>query len=233
MRPLICDYLKTHSFRELEEDHGVCTRFSSDRSKVSANYDQLLIKNGDRLAEQCRGIIIRPWMSFGVDDDLRERIVGEVEVLAWPMDRFYNHGDAACAAVDWDDRKLSVFEKLDGTMIVLYWDDRKSRWFAATRSVPEADLPISNGLLMTGDETFSSLFFNALISTRETNEGKKIVFAPRCPGEVVKLNKELTYIFELTTPHNRIVVKYDEPRVPLIAARHTASGRELAIDDLC
>jgi hypothetical protein len=143
------------------------------------------------------------------------------------MNRFYNHGDAAAADIVWSDPGLSVYEKLDGTMVVLYWDVLKRRWFTATRSVPEADLPIQTGNLSLGEMTFSTLFREALVATgARTHERLNL-------DEILThFDPELTYVFELTSPHNRIVVKYDEPGVTLLAARHTASGIEKSIHDL-
>ncbi len=234
MEPLVKAYLTRRTFQQLEDEHGVCARFSSDGSKASLNYDMILIKNGDQLAEQCRGMVIRPtqfpFHTFG--DDWKSAVVGEVDILAWPMNRFYNHGDVNGAAVDWSDPDLRVYEKLDGTCMIVYWDPLQKRWHAATRSVPEADLPIRKDHMEIGDMTFSELFFRALRLTREAMEGQALDWEPSDFDQVVHLNKELTYVFELTTPFNRIVVKYDVPRVTLLAARHTASGKELPIESL-
>lgn len=232
--PLVIEYLRTKSFQQLEDEHGVCARPNARGDKFALNYDQILVKNGDPVAEQCRGLVIRPtqfnWQVF--KDDWKLPTVGACDVLAWPMNRFYNHGDAAGAPVDWSDPGLRVYEKLDGTCMIVYWDPLHERWHAGTRSVPEADLPIRVGHMEIGDMTFAELFFKALRATREAAEGKPLAWEPTDFDKVVHLNKELTYVFELTTPYNRIVVKYDEPRVTLLAARHTASGRELPIESL-
>lgn len=42
----------------------------------------------------------------------------------------------------------------------------------------------------------------------------------------------ITPIFEYTSPDNRIVVRYDHPRITLLAARHTRSGAYLGHDEL-
>ncbi len=229
MEPLIKSYLKNHTFQQLEDEHGVCVRFSNDESKFSANYDQIIAKNGDQLTEQCRGMVIRPLQFekkyFG--DEWKDAIVGDVEILAWPMNRFYNHGDPAAAQIDWADSSLRVYEKLDGTMIVLYWDPLYQKWCSATRSVPDADLPIFAGHLEIGDATFSDLFMRALVETRGG-----VTWTVDGPDKVVHLNQELTYVFELTSPYNRVVVKYDAPRVTLLAVRHTKDGNELRIEDV-
>lgn len=232
MQPLIVEYLTCHSFQQLEDDHGVVARFSKDGSKASLNYDQIMAKSGDPVAEQCRGMVIRPTQFdkhvFG--DGWKVPVVGRVEVVAWPMSRFYNHGDPAAAQLDWDDPGLKVYEKVDGTCIILYWDNVKGQWCAATRSVCEADLPINLHDMLIGDTTFAQLFLRALVQTREELSGKPVDWSVDGPDKVIHLSKELTYVFELVSPHNQIVVVYPEPRVYLLAARRTATGQEVDID---
>ncbi len=234
MEPLVKAYLRTHSFQQLEDDHGVCARPNATGDKFSLNYDQIMAKSGDPVAEQCRGMVIRPtqwdWAVF--KDDWKMPVVGDIDVAAWPMNRFYNFGDAASHQIDWNDPELRVYEKVDGTCIIAYWDSHQNRWHAATRSVSEADLPIHLGDMQIGDMTFSQLFLKALILTREELSGKPVDWVVDGPDKVIHLNKELTYVFELVSPHNQIVVSYPEPRVYLLAARHTASGVELPIEEL-
>ena len=234
---LVKDYLRRHTFRQLEEEHGVCARPNATMDKFALNYDQILAKNGDPVAEQCRGLVIRPvesdWFDFMqsfTDRDWKDIRVGEIEVLAWPMCRFYNHGDPAAAVIDWSHPSLKVYEKVDGTCIILYWDPLHDKWHAGTRSVPEADLPINAGNLEIGNETFSELFLRALKLTREEISGKPVDWVVDGPDKVIHLNKELTYVFELVSPHNQIVVVYPEPRVYLLAVRHTQTGREVPIE---
>lgn len=227
-------YLLTHTFRELEEEHGINARPNATFDKFSLNYDQLTAKSGNPVSDQCRGLIVRPRERLAIrpgqslsDTTWKDAVVGDVEVLAWPMNRFYNHGDFNAAPVDWSDPNLRVYEKVDGTCVILYWDPLHGKWHAGTRSVPEADLPINAGNLEIGDMTFSELFLKALIATREEVSGKPIDWPVDGPDKVIHLNKEVTYVFELVSPYNQIVVNYPHPRVYLLAARHTATGQEI------
>jgi len=265
---LVRDYLRNHTFRQLEEEHGVCARPNATGDKFALNYDQILAKNGDPVSEQCRGLVIRPveldWFSMMesfTNRDWKDIRVGEIEVLAWPMCRFYNFGDPSAVNIDWSHPSLRVYEKVDGTCIICYWDPLHGKWHAGTRSVPEADLPINAGNLEIGEMTFSQLFLKALVRTREELSGpigwahcsKCSVMREECahpdllcpkddkyphdwvvdgPDKVIHLNKEMTYVFELVSPHNQIVVVYPEPRVYLLAARHTQTGREVPIESL-
>jgi len=230
MDPLVKTYLKTHSFKQLEDEHGVCARPDSrSGNKFSLNYDMILVKNGDPIAEQCRGMVIRTFTVNGLDDNWQDAIVGDLDVLAWPMNRFYNLGDPAAVNIDWSDPDLRVYEKLDGTMIVFYWDSHEGKWHSATRGVSEADLPIKQDDMTIGNTTFSGLFWTALEATYNESIGDSAEYdfdSWLCRS----FDCDVTYVFELTTPYNRIVVKYDKPSVTLLAARHKRSGEEIPVE---
>lgn len=247
---LVKEYLKTHSFQQLEDDHGVVAKPCKDGWKFSLNYDQIMVKSGDPVAEQCRGLVIRPrrvvanrnltqtcgecgvprgcFCKSNCKCGLMTNIVGDVDIVAWPMNRFYNHGDTSGADVDWSDANLRIYEKLDGTMTIVYWDDVYEKWCVGTRSVCNADLPIFAGHTEIGDLTFSGLFMRALEETyyRATAEDVDAV------DLLEAFDKSMTYVFELTSPFNRIVVKYDVPCVTLLAVRETQSGKEIPIEKI-
>jgi len=236
MKPLVVDFLTSHSFQQLEDEHGVCARKNEKGDKISLNYDQILIKEGDPVAEQCRGLIVRPKFNLNTDD-WKSVVVGDVEILAWPMNRFYNHGDSKANDVDWSDKNLRVYEKLDGTMIVLYWDELHQRWHAGTRSVPEADLPLYNQHLLIGDMTFSDLFWrgywNALCELGApvpSIDSTDISAYDAVQGMLSELDKCQTYVFELTGPHNRVVVNYEKELVYLLAIRNIFTGIEIPVE---
>jgi hypothetical protein len=229
--PLAIEYLKTHSLQELEDEHGVKSRPDASNTKFSLNYDQLAIKGGDKLAEQCRGMVVRPVSvaTSGVSFDwekLRSSPVGECVILCRPMDRFYNDGDFYAAKVDYD--SAVIYEKLDGTMMAAYWDPLKNAWHTSTRSIPEADLPIRLGDLVLEDTTFRGLFDEAL---EEMINRECAPYIPNVDSWWSQLDKQHTYVFELTSPLNRVVVQYDDPRITLIATRDNVTGCEIVINE--
>lgn len=237
MLPLALQFLLSRSFQDLEDAHGICSRVNATFDKVSLNYDQILSKPGDPVVAQCRGLVIRPRdISFLKLPNWKSHIVGEADVIARPMDRFYNRGDSNAAAVDWSDSNLRVYEKLDGTMIVLYWDELHQCWHAGTRSVSEADLPIQKDHLQINDMTFSGLFWHSLWDTLcqlgYVDPGAPITGTYNAVEKFLnELDRANTYVFELTGPHNRVVVKYPDKRVYLLAVRNTATGHELPIEN--
>lgn len=224
MKLLVQEYLETKTFGDLVRDHGVYASFSKSGHKFSLNYDQIEAKEADPLAQECRGLILS---AHGRAFDLQAKEVngrlnydhispGETYVLAYPMKRFFNHGQGSAAAIDWADSKLAVLEKLDGTLCIVYHDEFLNLWCVATRSVPEADLLMDNGLF-----TFRTLFEKAC------QETTGLSFDQLTRGH---LSKNCTYCFELTTPYNRIVVNYPNNRITLLSVRHMPDLREVDFD---
>jgi hypothetical protein len=230
---LVQQFLETHNFMQLQEQHGVYASFSKSGHKFSLNYDQIEAKENDPLAQECRGLILssidgKPFSHSQEDGDPYRKtllslvIPGKTKILAFPMKRFFNHGQGSAAEINWSDPKLAVLEKLDGTLCIVYYDWVIKQWCVATRSVSEADLLMDNGLF-----TFRTLFEKAL---KETVGQKQhwIDFDYFCRGN---LSPNFTYCFELTTPYNRIVVYYPDNRVTFLAARHMPNLLELSLDD--
>lgn len=219
----LLSFLADHSLHDLEIMHGVKARRSDDCSKFSLNYDQFESKPGDEIAELCRGVVLRPDTFAGrvllKSDDWANSSLGKCVYLARTMKRFYNVGEAHAFSISWDSKNLHVMDKLDGTMTALYWDDLKGSWCVATRSVSEANLPFGVSEFESGmfNMTFSDLFWlgysNVISHVRD----------------VSFLNKEYTYVFELTSHLNKIVVDYKRPEISLIALIHNESGNEIDV----
>lgn len=212
------EFLRTRSFGELEEEWGVCARVSKDGHKFSLNYDMISWTPGHRPTERCRGLVLatvngripntkgKPGASF---------VPGETIVLAYPMDKFYNSEEHHAAKIDWSDAGLKVFDKLDGTLAILYWDSIINEWHVATRSVPEADLPIDG----FANRTFRTLFEEGVLETTGLHFS----------AFTSTLDKFRTYCFELTSPYNRIMVEYKKPGITLLATRSNVTFQELDI----
>ena len=186
----VIEYLRTNDVKSLEAI-GVYARWSTKNpKKLSLNYDQIEAKNGDVLVEHCRGLVIE--QTTGEHGG-----AGEYRVLAWPFRRFYNLGSAFCPAMDWS---TAVFEeKMDGTLCIVYFDPTLGEWCVGTRSVPDADIPTTNG------PTFAELFWKYTSHTYF------------CYGA--------TYLYELVGPGNQIVLPYEYWATILLAAVDNKDGR--------
>jgi len=214
MKPLLVkEYLLNHTLSDLSRNHGVKARING--RKFSLNYDMIEAKDNDPLSSQCRGVVLYRNRDGAFDENT---IVGSTEILCRPMERFFNHGQGAASNVAFGSSR--IFEKLDGTMCALHFDRFQEQWHVATRSVSEADLPIDG----FGCHTFRSLFEKAV---RDTSG---LCFEEWLSKE--NLDKTKTYIFELCTPENQIVVKYNDYQIFLLSIRNNDSGLEEEIDQL-
>lgn len=222
---LVQEFLKTHSFQELQEQHGVYASFSALGHKWSLNYDQLEAKENDPLAQECRGLILASvnGTNFTLHASIQNGkvcfgniIPGETVVLACPFFRFFNFGMAAAANIDFTDPETVIQTKYDGSLIIVYFDPFMDKWCSATRSSPDADIMMDNGI-----HTFSSLFAFAC----GCHLGKSFA------DLTCDLDKDVTYCFELMTPYNRIVVSYDQYSIVLLGARNNKSLKEFIVTD--
>lgn len=210
-------YLETRSFQDLEDELGVGARLSTDGRRVSLNYDQISSKPGE-IVDQCRGLVVRALIPTVLADDSnwKSKPLGASRVVAYPFKRFYNYGDNSVPlAVDLKDSRLRVEEKVDGTLCIVYRDDVFKKWCVATRSVPDADLPISIGSILHPGLTFRLLFERAVEKTLGISFDDLTEL----------LDSDFTWIFELVSPVNKVVVEYNEGIV-LLGCRSVLSGKE-------
>jgi len=222
---LVQEFLKTHSFKELREQHGVYASFSQLGHKWSLNYDQIESKESDPLAQECRGLILSTpaGTNFILHATIQngkvcfdDIVPGDTVVLACPFFRFFNHGMAAAANIDFADPETVIQTKYDGSLIIVYFDPFMDAWCAATRSSPDADIVMDNGM-----HTFRSLFGVACGS----------VLGVSFADLTAELDRDVTYCFELMTPYNRIVVDYDQYSIVLLGARNVKSLKEFIVSD--
>lgn len=177
---------------ELLERHGVHVK--PHAGKVSLIYDQIAARDDDPVAQQCRGLVLRE---------------GSWDVVAYPFRRFFNHGQEAAAAIEWDSAAFQ--EKLDGTLIIAYWDDALRAWTCATRSCTEAQ-----GVGPFG-YSFRDLADRAAEDMGRGSLGGLLNSAPR----------DHTLMFELTAPENRVVCDYVDRKLTLLGARNLSTMQEV------
>lgn len=133
------------------------------------------------------------------------------KVLAHPYNKFWNHGETLAAPIAWS--SANVFEKLDGSLMIMYWDDRTSEWAVASSGTPCAGGGFGS---LDSARTFREAFwqtFDALGMER--------------PGIT-----DACFMFELCATENRIVVRHETPRLVLHGARDVGLGIEWGVDML-
>jgi len=217
MQLQVQEYLRTHSLKDLEREHGIYAGFGPTKTgyKFSLNYDQIESKDSDPFTLECRGLVLARKDGAQINP---EEPLGETVALAVPMKRFFNYGQKPAAQIDWSTAK--VMEKLDGTLGILYFDDFADEWCVATRAAPEADYCIDG----FGDYTFRRLFEQCL---NETLQLASTMSDAECFQQFTnELCTDYTYCFEITSPVNQVVVRYQENRLTLLAVVDRTTTKE-------
>ena len=125
------------------------------------------------------------------------------KVLSWPFRKFFNYGEGHAAKLDLSTAR--VLEKVDGTCISLYFFD--GSWRVQTLGMLDAEGEVNNKF---PPETFAELF-------KKTLGDDKFEY----------LWPKYTYTFELATPYNRVVTRYEKDRIVLLSIRHLKSLTEV------
>ena len=122
-----------------------------------------------------------------------------------PWNKFFNLHEGYCpirGKVDEHAHALSLREKADGTCIHVWYDDVREVWRASTLGT------ISPLALHGKGQTFDEMFW-------ETSQIRPFLDY---------FHRGSTYLFELCTPANRIVTKYERPHVVFLGVRRNSDG---------
>ena len=152
-----------------------------------------------------------------IDSDFNEPLVRECRgiilekdtwnVVAYAFNKFFNFGESYADEIDWASAR--VLEKVDGSLIKVYY---YNGWRVGTNSTIDAD---DAKLLAPPYETFMDLFSAA---------------ADICGLDYNKLDPHYTYIFELRSPYNKVVVPYEDIRIIHIGTRNNITCEEVEVD---
>ncbi len=153
-------------------------------------------------------------MSLPLVQECRGVILDENDdwrVVSRAYGKFFNYGEPNAAEIDW--ATAWVQEKVDGTLCTVY--EYAGQWHVATTGTPDAGGPVNNGEII-----FAALFWETLgLYLGEDWD------AP--PWE----STDWCYLFELTTPHNRVVVNHLTASLTLLGVRDRASGQWVTDSD--
>lgn len=169
-------------------------KYSITNGKVCLNYDQIQAKESDPVACQCRGLVLE----------------NETwNTIAVPFFRFFNFGQEQAANIDWDSADYE--NKLDGSCIIVY--HYKDKWYCGTRGRCEADADAHGS-----QRTFAELV-EEICKRIHMVEGISV----NLQDLMALADKSCTYIFELTTPLNRVVCRYENWALTLLGVRNIHS----------
>ena len=152
------------------------------------NYDQIDSPKNHPVTNECRSLVVAQDES------------GQWRTVSRSFDRFFNYGEIA--EDSHDITKMTAFEKVDGSVVSLFYHN--DQWLYRTRSMIMPETTV-NGW----DKTWKELIEPVLLE-----RGFK-----EHPHDT-----NLTYIFEVVGTENRVVTRYNESAAYLLAIRHNTSG---------
>lgn len=121
--------------------------------------------------------------------------------VCWAFNKFGNYGEPYADKIDWSTARVQ--EKIDGSLIKVWW--YKGEWHISTNSTIDAfNTPMG--------VNFGQLFERAI------------------DLDYSRLNPLNTYMFELVSPENRVVIDYNNTTVYHIGTRNKVSGEEIVED---
>lgn len=185
-------YLMSHSLEELKETYGVEAKVYDDC--VLLNYSQIDSPKEEMLVRECRGLIL--------SKDYKH-------ILCKSFTRFFNYGECQKSQEGFSFNDSVVYEKVDGSIIRIWWNPFIRNWCIASRGMAYAE-----GLTSTAIHTFHECVMKCF------GEGEWEKFCSY-------LNPNYTYVFEFVSPENRVVKSYgSDYHLYFLACFDNRTGKE-------
>lgn len=128
-------------------------------------------------------------------------------MVCWPFSKFFNVQETYADTIDWNDCKVE--SKIDGSIMKAFFYNSSWRW-------------ATNGCISAGDALVGDTKIPFLALIRNADNFNDIDFD--------LLNKDYTYIFELVSPMNQIVIRYPTTHLYHIGTRNNKTGEELRVN---
>jgi T4 RnlA family RNA ligase len=181
-------------------DHAVETfklKMRHYGNKIHLKYNQIESSYAHPEVQECRGLILdaNTW-----------------DVMSLSFYKFFNIQEGYAHPIDWE--SAIIYEKLDGSLIQVYYDKYIKDWCAGTTGTAEGEGEVNN----KQGTTFSDLFWQTAL---KNNPIFKEVLHPY-----------FTYVFELTSPYNIVVKPHGVASVTLLAMRNNNTLEEVSYNGL-
>jgi RNA ligase len=129
------------------------------------------------------------------------------EILAWPWPKFFNHSEHGHGnpwAPDLPDEPFEIYDKVDGSLGIVFWDPRQGRWRVATR-----------GSFNSVQAQWAQQWLD-----RTDDYGHPVTS---------RLQSGRTYLAEIVFPENRIVVNHGNRRDLVLLGSYHRDGVEVPL----
>ena len=181
-------YLRNSCLSKLTSEYGI--KVKEYEHVVCLNYDQIKSINTDPITIECRALKLYK--------------DGNWTVASRAFDRFFNYGEAEAVVKMFCFDSSVVAEKVDGSLIPVWFDKIDKKWRISTRGTAFGE----HGRNEDGKSFHEIVLetFPELLKIMETED------------------PDFTFLFEFISPENRIVTPYEESQLVLLGIRHNLLG---------
>lgn len=210
-------FIEQHSdWEKLLSEKPYCITISRDvmfgHKLIMFKYSQIDSDFNLELVRECRGLIL--------DEDT-------LEIVCCPFFKFFNAGEPHAAVIDWSSAFVS--QKLDGSLVKLVRVGDNILWSTnGTIDAYKAPLMEQIGCIA---KSFGELAWYAILENyrKARNLSVSDCIDPDIVDAWLKsiIKPGYTYMFELTSPFNKIVVRFNETKLNFIGCRDNETLEEV------
>ena len=178
-------------------------------SQIDSNFNEALVR-------ECRGLIL--------DEDT-------LEPICVPFFKFGNYGESYCPEIDW--KSCWVGEKLDGSLIKMSRIGDDILW-STNGTIDAFKAPLADQIGCVA-KSFGELAYFAVLDNycKARNLSVSDCIDSGCVDSWLKsiVKPGFTYMFELTSPFNKVVVQWRETRLNFLGVRNNETLQETYFSD--
>jgi hypothetical protein len=160
----------------------------------------LMMLKYNQLSSDFNDVIVRECRGLIIDED-------SLQPVSVPFFKFGNYGESYCPNIDWKSAK--VLEKIDGSLIKI--------------------VNLGDDLLISTNGTIDAFSAELQLQNDEIKSFGDLVMKALDPQVMSLFEVGYTYMFELTSKYNKVVIPYDGINLSLIGIRDNNSLEELDI----
>jgi len=212
------DYIKTHENWKAELEAPPYNLIIKEEGGLTILSYTPHTDFNEIICRECRGLIID---------------VETLEIVSYGFDKFFNYSDPHAAKIDWG--SVSIQKKIDGSLIKVAYSEKgrsyldgKKLLVSTNNTIFAADASVNNlGDKGRGDgsiSNFEDLFWKAIAIAGEASNKSG------CILDKTNILPGYTYMFELCSPYNRIVVPHLKIAIYHIGTRNNKTLEEVEAD---
>lgn len=189
------------SFKELLAEKPYAIKMQEDEHFTLFKYNQIDSDFTNELVRECRGIILDK---------------NDWSIACHPFHKFGNYGESYVPEIDW--KSAQTQEKLDGSFCKCWYNKYADMWQWSTNGTIDAKTAdLQESLLRPDILNFQELIWYTLDEMHK---------ALNFPLIYSNMDESFTYLFELCTPLNKVVVPHKDYSLYHLATKHVLTGAE-------